>query len=108
VLQVSGVESQKSYATPAVRKLTLQQAMQTMVEHARELMGLIFPHRAATRVQRTASDNLQKRYEKPQVRKLTPEQARLLLVGHASMGDQGATDLMELVFPEQDHPPFSQ
>jgi hypothetical protein len=108
VLQVSGVESQKSYATPAVRKLTLQQAMQTMVEHARELMGLIFPHRAATRVQRTPPENSQKSYEKPQLRKLTPEQARLLLVGHASMGNQGAADLTELVFPEQDQPSLSQ
>ncbi len=107
MLQVSAVESQKPYATPVLRKPTLQQAMQTMLEHARELMGFIFSHRAA-RVHRTAPEDSQKCYEKPQVRKLTLEQARLLLAGYASIGDQGAADLMELVFPEQDHPPFSQ
>jgi len=107
VLQVSGVESQKAYATPILTKLTLQQAMQTMAEHAREFMALISPHRAATRIEQTADENPQS-YEKPQLRKLTPEQAQLLLVGHASMGDQGAADLMELVFPEQDQPSFSQ
>jgi hypothetical protein len=59
-------------------------------------------------VQRRPPENSQKSYEKPQLRKLTPEQARLLLVGHASMGNQGAADLMELVFPEQDQPSLSQ
>jgi hypothetical protein len=109
VLQVTGVDSQKSHATPTLRKLTLQQAKQMVLEHAREFMSLIFPNRADARVQ-TVQENSQKCYEKPELRKLTPEQARLLLVGYASIGDRGAADLLELVFPEQDHPPspFSQ
>lgn len=41
-----------------------------------------------------------KNYQAPVAKKLTPEQARLLLVGHATVGHQGARELMELVFPE--------
>jgi len=41
-----------------------------------------------------------KPYEKPTVTKLTPEQAKPKLFGHASMGDQGAKDLLELMFPD--------
>ena len=41
-----------------------------------------------------------KKYQAPVAKKLTPEQAKLLLVGHATVGDQGAKELMELVFPE--------
>ncbi len=39
-------------------------------------------------------------YEKPTVKKLTPEHAKLKLLGAASMGDQGAKDLQEMMFPE--------
>jgi hypothetical protein len=42
--------------------------------------------------------NTRKPYEKPTVTKLTPEQAKLKLLGHASAGDQGAKDLLELMF----------
>jgi hypothetical protein len=110
VLQARSVDNQKSCGTPTLRKLTLQQAKQTVLEHAREFMSLLFPHRAGTRTQLRLPEDSQKCYEKPEFRKLTPEQARLLLVGYASIGDQGASDLMELVFPEQDQPqsPFSQ
>ena len=110
MLQVRSVENHKSYATPTLRKLTLQQAKQMVLEHSREFMSLIFPRRAGTRIQPTVPEHSQKCYEKPELRKLTPEQARLLLVGYASIGDRGAADLLELVFPEQEHPPspFSQ
>jgi len=43
---------------------------------------------------------IRKSYEKPTATKLTPEQAKLKLLGHASMGDQGAKDLLEMMFPE--------
>jgi hypothetical protein len=39
-------------------------------------------------------------YVKPTATKLTDEQAKLKLLGHASTGDQGAKDLLELMFPE--------
>lgn len=41
-----------------------------------------------------------KPYGKPTVTKLTPEQAKLKLLGHASMGEQGAKDLLKMMFPE--------
>jgi hypothetical protein len=68
-----------------------------VMNHARELMELIFPRRA-----QHSNDGIEplKKHEKPALRKLTPEQAKLLLVGHASAGDRGATDLLELMFPE--------
>jgi hypothetical protein len=40
-----------------------------------------------------------KTYSSPTLNKLTPEQARLLLIGHASCGDQGAKDLLEVIYP---------
>ena len=42
-----------------------------------------------------------KPYEKPTATKLTPEQAKLKLLGAASMGNQGAKELLEMMFPEQ-------
>ena len=41
-----------------------------------------------------------KPYEKPTLTKLTPEQAQLKLLGPASMRDQGAKELLELMFPD--------
>jgi hypothetical protein len=41
-----------------------------------------------------------KPYVKPTATKLTDEQAKLKLLGHAITGDQGAKDLLEMVFPE--------
>jgi hypothetical protein len=47
------------------------------------------------------SDNaVRKPYQPPKLQKLTPEQANLLLLGRASVGDQNATDLLELIYPE--------
>lgn len=40
-----------------------------------------------------------KPYEKPTATKLTAEQARLKLLGCATMGDQGAADLLSMLFP---------
>jgi hypothetical protein len=47
-----------------------------------------------------SSPKARKPYERPTVTKLTPEQAKLKLLGHASMGNQGAKDLLELMFPD--------
>ena len=44
--------------------------------------------------------NTRKPYEKPTAKKLTPEQAKLKLLGYATMGDQGAKDLLEKMFAE--------
>jgi len=39
-----------------------------------------------------------KPHSKPTVRRLTSEQAKLKIIGHAMMGNQGAKELMELLF----------
>jgi len=41
-----------------------------------------------------------KPYERPTLRNPTSSQATLFLVGHAYIGDRGAKDLLELLFPE--------
>ena len=41
-----------------------------------------------------------KPYVKPTATKITPEQAKLKLLGFASTGDQGAKELLEMMFPE--------
>ncbi len=45
-----------------------------------------------------------RKYSPPQMRKLNPEQAKLILIGHAMTGDEGANELLGLVFPEQGKP----
>jgi hypothetical protein len=40
-----------------------------------------------------------KRYSPPKLNKLSPEQANLILIGHASCGDQGAKDLLDVLYP---------
>ncbi len=40
-----------------------------------------------------------KMYSAPRLNKLTPEQAQLLLLGHATCGDQGAKDLLDVIYP---------
>jgi hypothetical protein len=46
------------------------------------------------------SPGKRKPYTQPILKKLTPEQATLFLVGHAYIGNPGAKELLELLFPE--------
>ena len=48
---------------------------------------------------RSSDINKGKPYERPIFRELTREQAVVFLVGHAYIGNQGAKELMELLFP---------
>ena len=41
-----------------------------------------------------------KAYSPPRLNKLTPEQAKLLLIGQAIQGNQGAKDLLDVLFPD--------
>jgi hypothetical protein len=84
----------QSYQEPALSRLTIQQAKFFLKNHARELLELILPGRR----QEPTETAVAKTYQKPALTKLTPEQAKLILIGHATMGDQGAKDLME-IFP---------
>jgi hypothetical protein len=42
-----------------------------------------------------------KPYEKPTVTKLTREQAKLKLMGHAMMGSEGAKELLDILFQQE-------
>ncbi len=42
-----------------------------------------------------------KTYSSPKRNKVTPEQAKLLLLGQATQGDQGAKDLLDVLFPDR-------
>jgi len=46
------------------------------------------------------SKTVLKTYSSPTLKSLTPEQAKLLLLGQASQGDQGAKDLLDVLFPD--------
>jgi hypothetical protein len=94
-LQSSAVK--KTYQPPVLRKVTVAQLKTIVSNHTREFLELIFPGRVKHSIPETAA---KKNYQKPAARKLTPEQAKLLLIGHASVGDQGAKDLLEHVFSE--------
>jgi len=80
-------------------KLSLQNVRRICRTSIQAFMNLISGNgrRGSTAV---APQTGKKEYQAPVARKLTPEQAKLLLVGHATVGDQGAKELMELVFPE--------
>jgi hypothetical protein len=49
-----------------------------------------------------------KPYEKPTATKLTPEQAKLKLFGHAMKGDEGGSELLELMFPNAPSKDFTK
>ncbi len=44
------------------------------------------------------SNSRKKTYTPPKLNKLTTQQANLILIGHASVGDQGASDLLEVLY----------
>jgi hypothetical protein len=46
-------------------------------------------------------DKSRKPYEKPIVTKLAPGEAKLKLLNLATRGDQGAKEMLEMMFPEK-------
>ena len=58
--------------------------------HNRASLGVIVPD----------SKTALKPYSSPRLNELTPEQAKLLLLGQATLGDQGAKDLLGVIFPD--------
>lgn len=98
----------KRYQSPVLRKLTFEEAKHLLQTRMRDLLDVIVPGAHERRKQSENGEvgcgrsNGLLPYTRPVARKLTTEQARLLLVGHASLGDPGARDLMNLIFPEPD------
>ena len=81
------------------RKVTLQHVRRFYRTHLQKFLELIFPNHQPQRIVAESAPS-KKEYEAPTVRKLTLEQAKLILIGHASIGDQGAKELMDIAFPE--------
>lgn len=74
-----------------------QQVRSFVRNRARRVLEVVFPNRfkpTAPPLQRPMA------YEAPRLARLTPEQAKLILLGHLSVGEQGAKDLLDLLFPE--------
>lgn len=88
-MQSTGVKN--TYKPPVLRKVTAAQLKTIVSNHTREFLELIFPGRVKHSIPEMAAH---KKYEKPAMRK----------IGHASLGDQGAKDLLELMFPEHGDP----
>jgi hypothetical protein len=97
------IEAGKTYGRPALRKLNVQQLRAIVSKHAKEFLGLIFPDEIGnSAISPEARPKPRKLYNPPGLRKLSPEQAKLLLIGHVSRGDEGAKEVLELLFPESD------
>jgi hypothetical protein len=46
-------------------------------------------------------ENGRKPYKKPTATKITPEEAKLKLLKSADKGDQGAREMLEMIFPNR-------
>jgi hypothetical protein len=84
------------YLRPLFRQLSLRQSRTYALEHARQFLRWLLP----SRFKREQSEPLSqvRAYQPPQLTKLTPEQAKLKLLGCLSVGEQGAKDLLDLLF----------
>ena len=93
---MSVADVKKAYERPALNKLSPSQVKKIVLNHAKEFLELVLgaPNKPS------AEPEKRKEYKPPGVRKLTPEQAKLLLIGHASVGNEGAKDILGLLFRE--------
>lgn len=82
------------YLRPLFRQLSLQPARLYLLNRTRDFLKMIFPDRHKHQPQPRATHV----YYAPQMAKLTPEQAKLKLLGYLSVGDEGAKDLLDLLF----------
>lgn len=100
-MQENRVVHRKHYEPPTVARLTDERSQFHMLNHARELLELLFPGPIKKAVEESDEPKV---YTAPRLTKLTPEQAKLKLLGHFGFGDPGARDLLEFVFPETGAP----
>ena len=85
------------YVQPVHSKLRLKYAAHALAEQLRRVLYRLRPERDPL----PPCEAPPRDYEAPTLSKPTTEQARLLLIGHAAVGDPGAKDLLQLVFPEK-------
>jgi len=102
-VQLIEQDVRKAYLQPALNRLTLRQTVQALLERARDLLPFLLPQRWRPEPRQTVCE-VPKKYHNPTLRKITAEQASLMLLGHATVGDQGAKDLLAIVFPMNSGP----
>ena len=101
MLQVIEQDVRKAYQQPALNRLNLRQAIEALLGRARDLLPFFSFERWRPEPGHTVHEEVPKIYQPPNLRKLTAEQASLILIGHASVGDQGAKDLLAVIFPDE-------
>jgi hypothetical protein len=89
--------SRKIYAQPILRRLTLQQAKIVLSSRIKNIFSPAPPNRPNVVAITSKS---RKHYQKPGYQELTPEQIKLILIGQFNLGDEGAGDLLDQLFPE--------
>ena len=96
------MQPKKDYPMPTLRTLPFRKAIEFFRGHLRDFIGLLAfgtPH--CSKAANTDRATIPKQaYSPPEMRKLTLEQARLIALGHPAMGDPGACDLLDVLFPE--------
>jgi hypothetical protein len=92
------LDEDAAYELSIRERLTFRHVRGICRTRSQEFLRVIFRNRRAQPVA-DKSETQKKEYQSPTIRKLTLEQAKLVLIGHATMGDQGAKELMDLVFP---------
>ncbi len=93
------VEIKKTYLSPVLRRLSLQQAKDIVCSRIKNIFKSIHSGSLQPITWKLQS---QKKYDKPTLKKLTLEQAKLLLIGRANTGDENAIELLYSIFHEPD------
>jgi hypothetical protein len=91
-----GANSKKTYTQPILRRLTLQQLKIVL---SSKIKNIFSPARSNSPKTISITSKAKKRYQKPGYQELTPEQIKLILIGQFNLGDEGAGDLLDQLFP---------
>jgi hypothetical protein len=89
--------SKKTYIIPILQRLNLQQAKVVL---SSKIKNIFSPTRSNSPKVISITSKTKKRYQKPGYQELTPEQIKLILIGQFNLGDEGAGDLLDQLFPE--------
>ncbi|MGH9517740.1 MAG: hypothetical protein ACRD3P_18905 [Terriglobales bacterium] len=92
----TSADSKKSYTTPILQRLNLQQAKVVLSS----IKNIFSPARSNSPKVISITSKAKKRYQKPGYQELTPEQIQLILIGQFNSGDEGAGDLLDQLFLE--------
>ena len=92
--------SKKTYTTPILQRLNLQQAKVVLSS----IKNIFSATRSNCPKVISITSKAKKRYQKPGYQELTPEQIKFILIGQFNLGDEGAGDLLDQLFPESHTP----